>query len=423
MSGPSSLGAAGRSTTASDANSPLRFRRESPWFAVTGLAVAVSLLNPSLLAMSVGPVYLPLYRLLLVGACVALQGIRRRLPMPSLAKYVCFTWGVVCVLSLVLHPLRQESIGVAVTYGVDAASVLLLLRHHIGRRILHAAFRALFWLIVVSAAIAVLEYAVGHYLVPDGVVALRTRSRYGHIRGQGLAPHPLVLGAASSAAVFFADEFIRRRMFLRAARVVLIGGILASQSRSPLLALLLGVTFVAVAKVNRQAARRLVPVAVVLLGASILLLPDNGTGGVTTDEAANSSAYRSALLRVGAEAVVTKPLGLGFGDLREGIGNRFLIRRFNGSRYDFGTTVDNQFVISALYGGVPLLSALLFVSYVTLRAQRRRRHGAHLALVTNTLASMLFLATLNFAVTAFIFWYVVAESSLIDRVQRENSHA
>lgn len=389
----------------------LRLARRPPaviW--ALSLLAALSLLNPGLLALSIGPVFLPLYRVaLLAGLAVIGAGRPIRASGSRRAVVIAVIWVVACVITLLASPARTETFGTFLIYALDAVLVLFLFRSARGRMLVTCVAQALAFLVAVSAAIAVAEYLFNTYLLPDALVAIRTRTRFGNLRGQGFAPHPLVLGTMC-ALLLFVPSVGRTQLSRWSWRALLVLGILASQSRGPILAALLGYLIHMVTHINRGLARRLVPILVVGLVVALALLPGDDTT-TTSSESTNSASYRTELVHLAGDVVVERPRGLGFGQLSGGVDHGYLLRRFNGAMLDFGNTVDNQFVLALIYGGLPLLSGLLAISVLSIAALRRSTDALVLAMFMCLFGSMLFLALLSFSATAFMFWVLVAAAA------------
>lgn len=391
----------------SDVNLLTLVRRPPLAIRLLGLVVASSLLSPGLLALKIGPLFLPVYRVVLFAALVVIiAGRPRRASGSSRPTIIAAIWMVACIVTLLASPTRAESFGTFLNYAFDAVVVLVLYRSIRGRVLVICVAQALACLVLVSAVLAVAEYLRGSYLVPEWLVSIRTRSRFGNIRGQGLAPHPLVLGMLCSLTLFAAPTAWARRARL-AWWVVLGLGILASQSRGPILAALVGYLVLMIARVDRRLARKLVPILIGGLVIVLALLPGDARTD-NTGEAASSAAYRTALVRLAGDAVSERPLGLGFGQLSGGVGRGYLLRRFNGSTLDFGNSIDNQFVLTLLYGGLPLLAGLLAISALSIAALRRATDAPLLGMFVCLFGSMLFLGLLSFPVSAFAFWTAVA---------------
>lgn len=373
---------------------------------------AASLIMQGKLVVNVGGLGLSLHRVVFIFVCFSSgalgphgnRGVRA-------ARQLAASWFVLCTFVLIWHPLRQASVATFLNYSLDGVLITFLVGSRWGRYFIHQVIRALLWLTVVMCVVAILELVNGRYLVPDGLVAFRTRLRHGQIRGQGLFPHPLVLGVTAAALLIGPARQMASRSTARVLQCLLLAGVLATQSRGPLL-MIVAAAAVWVAGSASTRARWVWPVLVTVLVLAFFAQTDTSTVRQNSSEEATSTAYRSLLLKVTQRVAITRPTGVGFGELAGGVDSGELLTRFGGVQVDVGRTVDNDFAIVVIYGG-----ALLGVGYAALfvaaarslgRRRRDRQQSGQLAMLAAQAVAACFIASLSWPILSFLVWANVA---------------
>lgn len=226
-------------------------------------------------------------------------------------------------------------------------------------------FQTLVLLSVIASVLAVLEVERQSHFFTGGQF-FDTPDRDGQLRARAFFEQPLILSAfVTLAAVHvLTDRRARSRFGLVLTTAILLAGIWASGSRSPLVVLACVVLVVVARRLIVRlvggyslAASGLLLVLVVAVP-SILGALDTSNSFVTSSDADLASAqYRAELYRQIFVTLASHPLGFGIGPLPTGA---ILVESPFGV-LDVANTVDSEYVLAALKFGIPGLLVWVYV--------------------------------------------------------------
>jgi hypothetical protein len=263
-----------------------------------------------------------------------------------------------------------------------------------------------------ASALAIWERVTGRFLFAAHTLFFHAPDRGGHLRVQGVFPHPLVLGTAIALVLPFAVVRILERRQTRlnvAASALLVTALVLTQGRGPLIAAILGLLVLAAAT---KGSRRLGLTAA--LGAAVLVFAFSPFGAhavakaVENPTSANGGfavSYRQELLKQSFHWVNQHPLGAGPG---RAAGLGLYAHVGNAGEGDLSISVDNAFAKYALELGWPgLLLFVLVLASLLAETRLLRPSPLRAALIGSQaamLAASLTAATFTWAQILLIFW-------------------
>jgi hypothetical protein len=221
------------------------------------------------------------------------------------------------------HDLTSISRGIA--YSIESLAIAWLAWRSIDtKRHLYNLLDVLMGVMFIAALLAIYETAVGRFLFAvDEPYFFHAPLREGHIRAQGVFPHPLVLGAALAVILPVAisrslSTTGRYRVFSAAAALLYALTLILISGRGPWIGATIAV--IALAALIRGSKRLTVIAGVLLCLVVIAASPLEGkitslaTSVVSNEsgqEGVNAVRYRKALLTASVSYAETHPFGTG----------------------------------------------------------------------------------------------------------------
>lgn len=423
-------------------------------FAALGLSL-VALTAPRYLSLLVLPVLVlvpptvrhavagneltPLKVIVALGVAGWLVNGPRALRMPTGLRISALMFAVYVMLLAGSH--SRSSVGHGIIYSVESLAIAWLAWRGIGdRRDFLKLVDMLIGVMVIAALLAVYETIVGHFLLPAvGSTFFHAPLREGHIRAQGVFPHPLVLGTALAVilpvAISRGLSTIGSRRFLYAGAALLyVLTLILISGRGPWIG---GATAVVAMAILTHGNKRLTilislllcVVAVVIspLGGNVSSLLNSVVSNENGKEAVYSVRYRKTLLTDSISYAETHPFGTG-----PGLEEKAHLAGTLEAGTHLNNSIDNNYAKYAVeLGPVGLLLFLILMVNVVLCAWRSRTvKDAELALLASgilaaeiaMLVTSATVATFAWEQLAALFWLLVGASMMIEALARSSSN-
>jgi len=399
---------------------------------------AMVLVPPTVRIPSFGTGLTPL-RLIVVFAVAgwALSGPHMQ-RMPTTYRISALLFSVYVILLASPHDLTSISRGVA--YSVESFAIAWLAWRAIrNRRDLFRLLDVLIAVMIVASSLAVYETIVGHFLFPAVAgIFFHAPLRDGHIRAQGVFPHPLVLGTALAIMLPVAITRAlttggRRRAFCIGAAVLFALTLILIDGRGPWIGA--AVAVVALAIFVRGSSRFaifaslllcVVAVAVSPLEGNVVSLLESVASSEASQEGASSVRYRQALLTASVSYAETHPFGAGPGQEESAHLAGTLETHLNNS-------IDNNYAKYAVeLGPVGLLLFLFVIASVVHFVWRVRsvRDDELATVASGILAGEIAMLVISATVATFswqqlaaLFWLLVGGSMTLEVLGRPSRHA
>lgn len=396
---------------------------------------ALVLVPPTVRIPSLGAGLTPLRVIVVFGIVGWVLNGSRMVRMPIGYRVTGLVFSVYVIFLASTHDLTSVSRGFA--YSVESLAIAWLAWRAIeNKRDFFKLIDMLTAVMVIAALLAVYETIAGHFLLPaDGTFFFHAPLRDGQIRGQGVFPHPLVLGTA--LAIMLPVAISRGLTATRWHRAFSIGAALLYaftlvliEGRGPWIGATCAV--VALAALLRGSKRLtiiaglvlcIIAVAISPLGGNVASLLANVTSNEHGQESVKSVLYRKTLLTASLSYAETHPFGTGPGEEEAANLTGTLETHLNNS-------IDNAYAKYAVeLGPVGLLLFLFIMFTVVLCAWRGRNvRDSELATVaTGILAGEIAVLVISATVATFswqqlaaLFWLLVGGSMMIEVLGRSS---
>ncbi len=357
--------------------------------------------------------------------------------MPTGYRVCGLVFSAYVVLRASSYGLTSISRGVA--YSVESLAIAWLAWRAISdKRHLLGLLDLLIAVMFVAAMLAIYETAVGHFLLPaDEPYIFHAPLRGGHLRAQGVFPHPLVLGTALAVMLPVAisrslTSTGRQRVFSAVSALLYALTLILISGRGPWIGA--AVAVLALAALTRGSKRLAIVAGVLLCVIAVAVSPLEGkiaslatsiVSNETSQEGASSVRYRKALLTASISYAETHPLGTG--------PSREETAHLTGS-VEEGThitnSIDNNYAKYAVeLGPVGLLLFLFLVSTIVKSAwSGHRAQDSELATLADgilageiaMLVTSATVATFTWQQLAALFWLLVGASMTIAVLTRSS---
>jgi hypothetical protein len=382
---------------------------------VTLWAIPLLLLVPAFVRIPsfTGPDLTPQRAVLLACVVSVFIAIPSGQRLPTRFFVAACAFGVYTAASALLHGGRLPEINKALSYTVESALpvflVVRVVRHRAdAERLLNRVVAVM----TAASLLAIWERVTGHFLFGAHALFFHAPARSGHIRVQGVFPHPLVLGVAIAIVAPLAVRRIvqnDQRGMNVAAIAAMLAALYLTQGRGPAAAMIVGLlVFAAVQRGGTRIGITAVTISAVLVfafspvGATTLTKaienPTAENGGYTVD-------YRQHLLTQTFHWVNRHPFGAGPGQtaslqLYAQVGEQGVS--------DLAVSIDDAYARYALELGWPGLVLFGLMLSALVAETRLLAHDSLRAALLGSQAAMLVasltVATFTWAQILLLFW-------------------
>jgi hypothetical protein len=284
---------------------------------------ALVLVPPTVRIPSLGAGLTPLRLVVAIAVAGWFVNGPRTLRMPLGYRICGVVFSTYVLLLASSHSFTSFTRGV--TYSVESLAIAWLAWRAIrNRRDLIKLIDLLIVVMTVAALLAIYETITGHFLLPaDEPLFFHAPLRDGHIRAQGVFPHPLVLGAA--LAIMLPVAIARglsatgaRRAFTVGAALLYALTLILISGRGPWIGA--AVAVLALAAVTQSHTRRTILTALLVCAIGVAVSPLEGkivtlatsvTSTETSQETVKSVRYRETLFTASLSYVEAHPFGTG----------------------------------------------------------------------------------------------------------------
>jgi hypothetical protein len=382
----------------------------------------------------------PLKVIVALGVAGWLVNEPRALRMPTGYRVSALVFSVYVMLLASSH--GRSSIGHGIIYSVESVAIAWLAWRAINSKSdLLKLLDLLIGVMVIAALLAVYETLVGHFLLPAvGSTFFHAPLRDGHIRAQGVFPHPLVLGTA--LAVMLPVAISRglgttgwRRAFGAGAALLYALTLILISGRGPWLGA--AVAVIALALLTHGSKRLTIIIGLLLCVAAVSISPVEGNvaslltsvfSNENGQEAVYSVRYRKTLLTDSVSYAETHPFGTGPGQEQEA----HLTGTLEAGTH-LNNSIDNNYAKYAVeLGPVGLLLFLFLIGNLLLYAWKGHNvKDAELALIGSgilageiaMLVTSVTVATFTWQQLAALFWLLVGGSMMLETLARSSRNA
>ncbi len=400
---------------------------------------ALVLMPPTIRHTVAGNELTPLKVIVALGVAGWLVNAPRALRMPTGFRVSALVFSAYVMLLASSH--GRSSLGHGIIYSIESLAIAWLAWRGISdKRDLLKLIDMLIGVMVIAALLAIYETIVGHFLLPAvGSTFFHAPLREGHIRAQGVFPHPLALGTALAVMLPVAitrglgTTGLRRFLCAGAALLYALTLILIS-GRGPWIGAATAVVALAILTHGNKRLTIItglllcvVAVAISPLGGKVTSLLNSVVSNENGKETVYSVRYRKALLSASITYAEAHPFGTGPGleETAHLTGTLEAGTRLNNS-------IDNNYAKYAVeLGPVGLLLFLVLMVTVVISAWSGHNvKDAELALLASgilageiaMLVTSATVATFTWQQLATLFWLLVGASMMIEALARSSGN-